>query len=346
MTDPAPTPPSADDLSLPTRVVDWKDLLAKFQQPCVRRATWQIINTFGLYGLLWFGMYWALALSWWVALPLALVAGGLLVRIFIIFHDCGHGSFLPSTRANDIVGFLAGLLTFTPYQHWRWEHSIHHGASSDLDRRGTGDIWTLTVEEYLASSPWRRLAYRLSRNPFVLLGIAPVAMLGIRQRFPAPQASRRERNSVWWNNLALVALAAALSLAFGWKNYLLLQLIIIMVGGAAGIWIFYVQHQFEDAYWARNEEWDFTAAALRGSSYYRLPALLQWFSGNIGFHHIHHLSPRIPNYHLERCHRSNPVFSLVPALTLGASFRTLRLHLWDEASRRLISFRDLRARRG
>jgi acyl-lipid omega-6 desaturase (Delta-12 desaturase) len=286
-----------------------------------------------------------LKVSFWLVLPLAILAAGLMVRTFILFHDCGHGSFYPSRVANDVVGFVCGMLTFTPYYHWRWEHSLHHASSGDLDRRGVGDVWTMTVQEYLESTRWRRFAYQLSRNPIILFVIAPVFLLIVRERFPTPGANPRERKSVWWMNLAVVAMALGMGEIFGFKNYLLIQLIITMVAGAIGVWMFYVQHQFDPAYWERREAWDYTAAALQGSSFYRLPKILQWFSGNIGFHHIHHLSPRIPNYNLERCHRSHPIFETVVPLTLLRSFKAITFHLWDEQERRLVSFRHLRRRR-
>ena len=323
-------------------VAEWKGLVAKYQVPSLKRASWQVVDTIGSYIFLWVAMYWMMKVSWWLMLPLAVVAGGLMVRVFIIFHDCGHGSFFKSRLANDVVGFIAGILTFTPYFHWRWEHALHHGASGNLDKRGIGDIWTMTVQEYLESSRWKRFAYRMSRNPIVLFVIAPVFLLLGRQRFPSPTANKRERHSVWWMNLAIAGMVVVMAFIFGWKAYLILQLIITMVAGAAGVWLFYVQHQFEDAYWEREEEWDYTTAALQGSSFYKLPRILQWFSGNIGFHHIHHLSPRIPNYNLERCHNSHPLFQAVKPVTLLASFRSLAYRLWDEQGRRLISFRELR----
>ena len=208
-------------------------------------------------------------------------------------------------------GFITGVLTFTPYYHWRWEHAIHHATSGDLDRRGMGDIWTLTVQEYLESSRWKRFAYRLARNPVVLFVIAPLFVFLVRHRFPKAKASRRERHSVYWTNLAILGMAAGLSWIFGLKAYLLIQLTVLVVAGSAGVWLFYVQHQFEGVYWERGEEWDYTAAALQGSSFYKLPKVLQWFSGNIGFHHIHHLSSRIPNYNLEKCHKADPLFQTV-----------------------------------
>lgn len=320
----------------------WKDIVATYQQPSRARAAWQMINTFGSYAALWWLIYLSLPISWWLVVPLAILAGGFVVRIFIIFHDCGHGSYFKSRRANDVVGFIAGVLTFTPYYHWRWEHNVHHATSGHLDKRGVGDIWTMTVQEYLEASRWKRFAYRLARNPFVLFVIAPLYVFLVRQRFPSSKANPRERMSVWWMNLAIVALAAALSFVFGLKNYLLIQLIIISVAGSAGVWLFYVQHQFEDVYWERGEDWDYTRAALEGSSFYKLPKILQWFSGNIGFHHIHHLSSRIPNYNLEACHNAHTLFDSVKPITLLLSFKSLTFRLWDENARRLVSFRHLR----
>jgi omega-6 fatty acid desaturase (delta-12 desaturase) len=237
-------------------------------------------------------MYYSVAVSWWLTIPLAALAGAFLVRAFIIFHDCGHGSYFKSAAANHVLGSITGVLTLTPYFHWRWEHAIHHSSSGDLDRRGTGDIWTLTVQEYLESSRWRRFAYRLARNPFVLFVLAPFFLFLVMQRVPARKAPPRERYSVYWTNLAVGAMAAGLIALFGLKAYLIIHLTILLVAGAAGVWLFYVQHQFEGVYWERSEQWDYATAALQGSSFYALPRVLQWFSGNIGFHHIHHLSPR------------------------------------------------------
>jgi omega-6 fatty acid desaturase (delta-12 desaturase) len=262
----------------------WKELVAKYQVPSFWRASWQIVNSFGSYAVLWYLIYLSLSYSYWLTVPLVILAGGLLVRVFIIFHDCGHGSFFRSRVANDVWGFLAGVLTFTPYYHWRWEHSLHHATSGDLDSRGTGDIWTMTVQEYLESSRWRRFAYRLARNPIVLFVIAPLFVFVLRQRLPSPKASRAERRSVWWMDLAVVGMFAAASVPFGFVTYLVLQLIVMGLAGTAGVWLFYVQHQFEGVYWERRDNWDYTEAALRGSSFYKLPRILQWFSGNIGFH--------------------------------------------------------------
>ena len=324
------------------QIVSWKAIVAHYQKPSPWRALWQIIDSIVPYVLLWYLMYRSLSVSWWITLPLAVLASGFLIRIFIIFHDCGHGSFFKSQLANDTVGFIAGVITFTPYYHWRWEHAVHHTGSGDLDKRGTGDIWTMTVQEYLESSRWKRFAYRLARNPIVLFVIAPVFLFLIRQRFPSPGASKRERESVQWMNLAILGMVTGLIWIFGFKSYLLIQLTITGVGGAIGIWMFYVQHQFEGVYWERGEDWDYTAAALQGSSFYKLPKILQWFSGNIGFHHIHHLSPRIPNYNLERCHKADPLFQNVPSVTLLSSLKALTFRLWDEPLRQLVGYGRLR----
>ena len=323
-------------------VPGWKEIVAQFQQPSTPRALWQIINTLVPYAALWYLMYLSRGVSWWLVVPLAILAGAFLVRIFIIFHDCGHGSYFKSRGANDLTGFIAGILTFTPYYHWRWEHNIHHATSGHLDKRGVGDIWTMTVQEYLEASRWKRFAYRLARNPFILFGLAPLYLFLFRQRFPSPGASGRERHSVWAMNAALLGMAITLSVVFGLQHYIIIQLIILIIAGGAGVWLFYVQHQFEGAYWERGGDWDYTRAALEGSSFYKLPKILQWFSGNIGFHHIHHLSARIPNYNLERCHRADPLFQRVKPVTFLASFKSLTFRLWDERHRKLVGFRHVR----
>lgn len=323
----------------------WKDIVRRFQKPSLPRALWQIVNTFGAYGILWYLLYRSLEISYWLTLPLAILAGAILVRVFIIFHDCGHGSFFKSRAANDILGFVSGVLTFTPYYHWRWEHAIHHASAGHLDKRGTGDVWTMTVQEYLEASRWKRFAYRLARNPFILFGLAPLLLFLVMQRFPASKADKRERHSVYWMNAAILAMAVGLASVFGIVAYVLIQTVILLVAGGCGVWMFYVQHQFEDVYWERGENWDFTAAALQGSSFYKLPRVLQWFSGNIGFHHIHHLSPRIPNYNLERCHRADPIFARVKPITLTSSLKSMTLRFWDEQHQKLVGYREMRRQR-
>jgi omega-6 fatty acid desaturase (delta-12 desaturase) len=322
----------------------WKEIVARYQQPALRRALWQLADTLIPYAALWYLMHLSLGVSYWLTAALVVLAGAFLVRVFIIFHDCGHGSFFRSPTANDVLGQITGVLSFTPYFHWRWEHALHHASAGDLDRRGTGDVWTLTVQEYLEASRWKRFAYRLARNPFILFVMAPLYLFLIKQRFPVKRAGRRETNSVYWTNLAILAVAAGLACLFGLKAYLLLQGGVLMVAGVAGVWLFYVQHQFEGVYWERRQEWDYCAAALQGSSFYKLPKVLQWFSGNIGFHHIHHLNSRIPNYNLEKCYRAEPMFQAIKPVTLLSSFKSLTFRLWDEQRRKLVGFRAAKAR--
>lgn len=334
--------PQAQSPPPPQGPASWQAIIARHRRPDAWKASWQLINSLGSYLLVWVLYHYSLSISWWLVPPLVLLGAGFLVRTFIIFHDCGHGSFFASRFANDLWGCLCGVLTFTPYYHWRDEHAIHHGTAGDLDRRGAGDVWTMTVREYLAASRWRRFAYRLARNPLVLFIVSPLVLFLILQRFPDRKTGRRERHSVWWMNVALLLVGAAASMVLGLWPYLVFQLAILTVAGSAGVWLFYVQHQFEGAYWERGEHWDYTVAALKGSSYFKLPRILQWFSGNIGFHHIHHLGPRIPNYNLERCHRSEPLFQQVRPLTLPESLGTLGLRLWDESAKRLVGFASLR----
>ena len=325
--------------------VNWQALLAKYQQPSLWRSIFQIVNSVVPYVALWFLMDRSLAISGWLIPPLAVLAGGFLVRVFIIHHDCGHGSFFKSRTANDICGFITGVMTFTPYQLWRWEHAVHHAGSGDLDRRDLGAVWTLTVQEYLEAPLWKRIAYRVVRNPAVLFVIAPpILFLGIH-RFAPARASKRDRYSVYWTNLGILAVAAALSFVMGIKAYLVIQLSVMLVASMAGVWLFYVQHQFEGVKWERHGEWDYAAAALEGSSFYKLPRILQWFSGNIGFHHIHHLSPRIPNYNLEKCYNEGPVFPRVTTVTLLSSLKSLTLRLWDESNHRMVGYRYLKTLR-
>jgi len=322
--------------------VKWREIVARYQVPSVKRAVWQLVSTLvPLAGALVL-MNWSLSVSYWLTLLLAIPAAGLTIRTFIIMHDCGHGSFLPSKTWNNIIGWITGILTTTPYSHWRREHAIHHATSGHLEQRGTGDISTMTVQEYLKASRLRKFWYRIYRNPVILLGFGP-AFLFIKHRWPTRGiAGRKEALNVHLTNLALAALITTLSLLIGFKDFMLIWLPVFLISGSAGVWLFYVQHQFEDAYWRGGEDWDYATAAVYGSSYFRLPKVLQWFTGNIGFHHVHHLSPKIPNYQLERCHRENPSFQKVVTLTLRESVRTLGLRLWDEESGRMVGFGHLR----
>lgn len=318
--------------------------ISKYAQPDYRKAFGQIANTFLPYLGLWVLMIGTVLYGFpvWTTLLLTVPAAGFLVRIFILFHDCCHGAFFPSRSANRILGYISGILTFTSYEDWKRTHVIHHAASGNLDRRGTGDIWTLTVEEYLSASRLKRLAYRTFRNPLVLFSIIPLVLFLVLQRFPSQGAKKRERNSVIYTNLALVGVVIMMSLILGFQNYLLIQLPIIIMAASAGMWLFYVQHQYEDVYWARQQNWDLTSSGLEGSSYYKLPKALQWIVGNIGLHHIHHVRANIPNYNLQRCYDEVPALQTVTPLTIRKSLKLLCLNLWDEQKQKLVSFRTIK----
>ena len=321
---------------------NWTEIVKRYNRPDLRKSIWQIINSVGPYVVLWYLMYLSLGISYWLTLGLSLLAAGFLVRIFIIYHDCGHGSFFRSARANRIVGMILGSLVFTPHDRWHTEHAIHHSTVGNLDKRGRGDVWTLTVEEYENLSGWQQFIYRLYRHPVVLIGIAPFLLFVIWFRFTGKGMGKQERRSVHRTNLILLVIISGLVLLMGWKAFLLIQVPVMYFATVAGVWLFYVQHQFEDVIWVRQQDWDYRTMALEGSSFLKFPGLLQWFSGNIGYHHVHHLGPRIPNYKLERCHRENALFSSVRPVTFFPSIRTARLRLWDEVNGRLISFRQYR----
>jgi omega-6 fatty acid desaturase (delta-12 desaturase) len=320
--------------------------LSQYERPNLRKAVWQLVNTLTPYVALWALMAYLVrqGYSYWFTLALAVVAAALLVRIFIVFHDCGHGSFFVSRRANRIVGYLTGVLTCTPYEDWRHVHAAHHATTGDLDRRGRGDVWTLTVKEYLSAPTLRRLSYRFIRNRFVLLGLVPGCLSLITQRFPHRGAGARERASVFITNVAVLAIVTLAALTIGLGTFVLVQLPIMLIAGTAGVWLFYVQHQYEGVYWARHADWDPIRAALEGSSYYQLPRVLQWATGNIGLHHIHHIRPRIPNYNLQQCYDDLPAMRAVTPLTIRGSLKSLRMNLWDEDAKELVSFRSARKR--
>jgi omega-6 fatty acid desaturase (delta-12 desaturase) len=284
-------------------------------------------------------MYFSLEWSYLLTLLLAIPAAGFLVRVYILFHDCTHGSFLPSKRGNLWLGTALGLMVFSPFLSWRHNHAVHHATAGDLERRGVGDFPTMTVAEYRTADWRKRLGYRVIRNPLVMFGIGPTIAMVVLPRIPSKSMRPRHRKSIIATNLALAAIVGAMSWLVGWQAYLLVQGPVILLAGAAGMWLFYVQHQFEDTYWENAGNWSYADAALRGSSYLRLPKVFQFFSGNIGLHHVHHLSARIPNYNLQRAHDENPVFHGVPVLSLRDALRTARLKLWDEQQRRLVTFR-------
>jgi acyl-lipid omega-6 desaturase (Delta-12 desaturase) len=329
----------------PYRWPDWYGSLRRFEVRDGRKAAWQLADTFAPYLFLWYLMVRSVQLGYpyAVTLLLALPAAGLLTRIFILFHDCVHGSFFASARANSILGYITGTLVFTPLEDWRFIHLRHHASYANLDARGVGDITTLTVTEYVKSSWSKRLRYRLYRNPLVLFVAGPLFYFLVRQRWPSRAVSKKARRSVLLTNVLVAATALTVAWAIGLKTYLMIQLPILWFGGAGGIWLFYVQHQFDGVYWARKEAWDPLRAAVDGSSFYALPAVLRWFSGNIGFHFIHHLRSRIPNYHLKPCYDAIPELHAKEPLTIRKSLASPRLKLWDESRQKLVGFSALRS---
>ncbi|MDP9739174.1 UNVERIFIED_ORG: omega-6 fatty acid desaturase (delta-12 desaturase) [Bacillus sp. B2I3] len=319
-----------------------KKQIAPFEQSTTKQSIWQIINTLGPFIILWYLAYISLSVSYWLALIPAVFAAGFLTRIFIIFHDCTHHSFFKDRRANRIVGTIMGVLTLFPFDQWGHEHSVHHATSGNLDKRGTGDIWTLTVDEYLAAPFKLRFAYRFYRNPLVMFGLGPIYVFLLKNRFNRKGARKKEKNNTYLTNVLIVVFAALLCLAVGWQSFLLVQGSIFMISGSIGIWLFYVQHTFEDSYFEENEEWEYVLAAVEGSSFYKLPKLMQFLTGNIGYHHVHHLSPRVPNYKLEMAHNNTQPLENVPTITLATSLRSLRFRLWDEESKNFIGFKDIK----
>jgi acyl-lipid omega-6 desaturase (Delta-12 desaturase) len=323
----------------------WRDGLAPYARPHLGRSLLDIATSIVPYFGLLILMYLALDTSYALVLALTIPAAGFLLRTFIVFHDCAHGSFLPSKRANAWLGTALGLVVYESFLSWRHSHAIHHATSGDLDRRGVGDVLTLTVAEYRARS-WRgRLSYRLFRNPLVMFGLGPLYTLVLHPRLVPRSARPRIRRSVIATNLLLTLVVAALCWLVGWREFLLVQGPPMLLAGAAGVWLFYVQHQFEDTYWQSAEDWSYAEAALRGSSHLKLPQPLQFFSGNIGLHHVHHLSAKVPNYNLQRAHDQNPIFHDVPTLSLWDGLLAVRLKLWDERQGRLVTFAEERGNR-
>jgi len=319
-----------------------KELIKIYSRPNWKRSAWQLINSIIPYLFLMVGMYYSLDISYWLTLGLAFPTAGFLVRIFIIFHDCGHGSFFESRRLNTVWGYLTGILNFAPYHSWRYNHAQHHATCSDLDRRGLGDIWTLTKQEYLDLPTLKKIGYKLYRHPFVLFGLGPIWLFLINHRLPPQGAKKRERRSVQVTNVGITIMVIVWSFLIGLKAYLLIQLPVILIGGMIGIWLFYIQHQYEDVYWNRHADWNYQDAAIKGSSFYKLPIIFQWFTGNIGFHHIHHLNARIPNYNLQRCHEQITLFREVKPLNFFTSLKSLKFRLYDEELGKMIGFKSLR----
>lgn len=337
--------PAADQGPLPHPGL--RGAVAQFAAPIRSESVLQIATSIGLFVAGCTAMYWAYDISYWLTLALAVPTGALLVRVFIVQHDCGHGAFFASRRANDAVGWVCSLLTLTPYAHWRRRHAAHHGTWNNLDRRHSGnDLYSscLTVTEYRALTPARRFFYRLGRHPLVANLLLPPVIFLILHRLTLDRrrSTPRERRSVLATNAGIAALVAAAGLVLGFGEVLLVQLPVILEGSVIGVFLFSIQHRFAGARWARRREWNFVAAALEGASYLRLPGFLHWFTGNIGFHHIHHLDPRVPNYRLRACQKAVPALASVPAQSLWACLGASRFALWDEERSALVSFRDLR----
>jgi len=323
----------------------WIAIVRNYNQPEQRASIWQLINSLGPYLILWYLMYLSLSVSYWLTLGLSFVTAGFLIRIFIIFHDCGHGSFFKSARANRVVGTILGSMVFTPHDRWHKDHAIHHGTVGNLDERGVGDVWTLTTTEYEALSTGKKLFYRMYRHPLILFALGPFFLFVVWFRFPKKGLTRKERGNLHVSNLIILTLVGGGMLLMGWKAFLMIQIPVIYIATAVGSWLFYVQHQFEDVTWSHDEEWDYAKMALEGSSFLKFPRILQFFSGNIGFHHIHHLSPRIPNYKLEKCHRENELFSSIKPVSIFKGIATMKFKLWDESLGQLVSFRQHRLRK-
>jgi omega-6 fatty acid desaturase (delta-12 desaturase) len=319
-------------------------IILKYTTPSRLKATWQITNTLIPYLLLWaLAIYsFKTALPNWIGIVSILIAGPFLVRLFIIFHDCCHSSYFKSKRANMWVGYITGILTSTPFRDWGQAHIRHHATAGNLDKRGVGDVWTLTVEEYISAPKLKRIIYRIFRHPLFMFGVGPSYVFLIFHRFSQKGIQHKGRLSVYITNLALLALLLLGGATIGYKTYLSIQLPITILAATLGIWLFYVQHQYEEVYWERNDVRDSVKAALEGSSYYKLPKIAQWFTGNIGLHHIHHLNPAIPNYNLQRCHDEIQLLQHIEPMGLRKSLKSLHIHLWDEETRKLISFKAMK----
>jgi omega-6 fatty acid desaturase (delta-12 desaturase) len=315
--------------------------IAKYLEPSLGRSIWQITNTFIPYIGLWILIVYSLSVSYWLTAFLIVLAAGFLVRLFIIFHDCGHGSYFKSQRANRMVGMFFGILAFTPYDKWHKQHMRHHGSVGNLDKRGVGDVWTMTKEEYQASDKWIRTKYRFYRSPLVMFGIGSLYVFLIQNRLTRKEMTKKEKLNVYFTNAALLLLFVVMSLIIGFWTFVIIQISILYIAAISGLWLFYLQHQYEDVTWFRNNNWNYLTVALEGSSFVKFPKLLQWFSGNIGFHHIHHLNSRIPNYYLSKCYRENSVFKEVKPVTFIMSMKSLKLRLWDEQIQKMVSFNGL-----
>ena len=315
---------------------DWKEAFELYKKPHVGKSLWQVANTIGMYLLLWYLMYRTLDVSYLLTLLLSVFVAGMIIRLFVIFHDCVHGSYFRSRKANNMLGRILSLFVFTPFDFWRRDHLSHHASVCNLDHKGKGDVWTLSVKDYNNLSGWQRFKYRFSRHPLAILFMAPIFL---RNRIPPKTASSKDKMSIVLTNLAVVLIVVFISLLVGLKNFLLIQIPIFFFASAIGSWLFYIQHQFTGAQWKRSDKWDHLTAALEGTSFYDLPPFLHWFTGNISFHHIHHLCPQIPNYNLPKCHRHYKPLQKVSTISLGSSLKMCNNHLWDEEKEIFVRFK-------
>jgi acyl-lipid omega-6 desaturase (Delta-12 desaturase) len=317
----------------------------RFARPDLRRSLLALATSVVPFLGLWTLMYFSLRISYLLVLALAVPTAGFLLRTYILHHDCAHGSLFPGKRANGYVGAALAVLAFTPFADWRREHAGHHATGSDLDRRGIGDVPTLTVGEYQALSWGGRLGYRLFRNPLVMFGLGPLYAMVLVPRWVSRSAAPRIKRSVWGTNLALALIIGGLCWLIGWRDFLLIEAPLVPIAGGVGIWLFFVQHNFDYSWWRRSADWNYVDAALRGSSYLKLPRILQFFTGNIGLHHVHHLNPKVPNYNLQRAHDETPLFRDVPRVSLWSGVKAVRLKLWDEDAGRMVTWADVRSAR-
>ncbi|WP_152656560.1 fatty acid desaturase [Oceanobacillus sp. CFH 90083] len=320
-----------------------KDVMP-FAKSKTKTSIVQILNTIPPFFILWFLAYQSLAVSIWLSILCSIAAAGFMVRTFIIFHDCAHQSFFKNPKLNRILGTITGVITHFPFEKWKREHAIHHATSGNLDQRGTGDIWIMTVDEYEQATKWERLQYRLYRNPIILFGLGPFSLFLYSNRINRKDARKKERRNTYIINMALIVSYCLIGFLLGWQALVFVQLPIAYIAGVLGIWLFYVQHQFEDSYFENESEWDYVKAAVDGSSYYKLPKWLEWMTGSIGYHHVHHLAPKVPNYHLEQAHRETPPLHQATTITLKTSLKSIRFRLYDEEQKTFISFREMKHR--
>ncbi len=303
-----------------------------------KKSILQLFNTFIPLILFWILSYSSLHISIWLTILFAIIGSGFVVRTFIIFHDCTHGSFFHNKKLNDTIGTITGIVTLFPYEKWKREHAIHHASSSNLDKRGIGDIWVMTIDEYLSANRWERIKYRLYRNPFIMFGLGPLYLVLVSNRINRKDARKKEKKNTYITNISIIILYGLMIFLMGWQAFLLVQGVMMYVAAALGIWLFYIQHTFEDSYFEEESEWNYVKAAVEGSSYYQLPKLLQWLSGNIGFHHVHHLAPRVPNYNLEEAHNSTPPLQQATTITIRTSLASIKYRLYDPETKSFVTF--------